>query len=234
MTKLLFLTDSYLKETETKVILTTPDSIATEETIFYSRGGGQDSDKGKVEWNGSQYEIIEIQKNQGNVFLKIGSHEIKIGDKVRLILDWQKRYKLMKYHTAAHILAAMVYNATNALITGNNIEEKGGRIDFNLEHFDKEQLAHFEEKANIAVKAGHEVRIYELEREKAMEIPAIFKLKDVLPKALEKFRIVEIEGIDKQACGGTHVKNTSEIGHIKITKTENKGKDNRRMYFEIA
>jgi len=233
MTELTFLEKSYLKELETTVDDITPDGIVTSETIFYPRSGGQDGDKGYVEWNGQKFEVLEVEKIEHDVLLKIGEHEIKEGDKVHLFIEWERRYKLMKYHTAAHILSEIVYKRTGALITGNNLDVNKGRIDFDLEDFNRDEIDKYEEEANEIVEEGKEVKIYSLEREEAMKIDSIFKLRDVLPKSITKFRIVDIEGLDRQACGGTHVKKTKEIGHISVVKAENKGKNNKRLYFEI-
>ncbi len=233
MTELTFLNDSYLKELETSIENVTSIGIITKETIFYPRSGGQDQDKGYIEWNGQKIEIKDVEKIGKEVHLIIGEHEIIKGNKVHLFIDWQRKHKFMRYHTAAHILSAVVYKETKALITGNNIDENKGRIDFNLEEFDREKINEWAKKANEIVKENHDVKIYSLDREEAMKIDSIFRLKDVLPKNLVKFRIVEVEKVDKQACGGTHVKNTSEIGTINVLKVQNKGKNNRRLYFQL-
>ena len=172
---------------------------------------------------------------------KIGediSHEVdkeglKVGDKLKCILDWERRYRLMRYHTAAHILSAVFHKEANALITGNQKDEGKARIDFDLENFDREKINDYIKKANEILKRNLEVKVYYLPKEEAFKDPNLFKLKNVLPKNLEKLRIVEIGDVDKQADGGTHVKNTKEIGEIEFIKAENKGKSNRRVYFKI-
>ena len=187
MTKLIFLEDSYLRELETKVIKVLPEGIVVEETIFYPRSGGQDVDKGYVEWNGQEFRVNDVQKIGHEILLKTGQNQIKEGDKVNMVLDWERRYKFMKYHTAAHILSAIVFKETGALITGNQIEENKGRIDFNLENFDREKINEYEKTANNIIAEVHEVKVYELKRDDAMKIESIFRLRNVLPKSLDKF-----------------------------------------------
>jgi len=139
----------------------------------------------------------------------------------------------MRLHTACHVLSAVVHKETGALITGNQIKENEARIDFNLENFDREQIKSFEKKANEVIEKDLPVEIKFLPREEAFKIPSIVKLKNVLPPNIETIRIVDIKGVDQQACGGTHVRKLGEIGRVRIIRAENKGKNNRRIYFII-
>src|SRR5206468_3951136 len=144
------------------------------------------------------------------------------------------RYKLMKSHTVGHLVSSVIVKKTVALITGNQLEEDKIRIDFSLENFDKDILEQAVEETNELIKQNLEVKTYFLPREAAMKIPEVFRLQKAFPEEIQNIRIVDIGGFDVQADGGTHVKNTREIGKLEIIKFENKGKNNRRVYFKLV
>ncbi|MEM4793395.1 MAG: alanyl-tRNA editing protein, partial [Pyrobaculum sp.] len=159
-----------------------------------------------------------------------------VGDVVLGILDWGKRYRKMRLHTAAHILSAVLYNRYNALVTGGEITHEYARDDFNIEGDMNTVRRIFEEavsEANEIVKRGIEVKVYWLPREEALKIPGVVKLADRTPPEIPQLRIVEIPGVDIQADGGPHVKNTVEIGTIKILKIENRGRGKKRLYYTV-
>ena len=182
---------------------------------------------------GKEYNVVLVAKRDGELVHEVNNEGVKEGETVTCMLDWGKRHKFMRGHTACHLLSYVVNKETGALITGNQIAEDKCRVDFDLENFDREQIKMFEEKTNELIKQGAEVEIKTLPREEAFKIPSVLKLKNALPPSVEVIRIIDIEGMDTQACGGTHVKNTSEIGRVEITKAENKGKNNRRVYFVL-
>ncbi|MEM3509305.1 MAG: alanyl-tRNA editing protein, partial [Nitrososphaerota archaeon] len=148
-------------------------------------------------------------------------------------IDWNRRYKLMRLHTAAHIISSIMYKDYGALITGGHIDENYAKDDFSLEKFDKKIFEEAIRKANEIVKKAIEVKIYFLKREEALKIPGIIKLAEKMPPEVEKLRIVEIPEVDIQADGGPHVKNTKEIGEIILLKIENKGKNKKRIYYNV-
>ena len=154
-------------------------------------------------------------------------------DIVHCKIDWEKRYRLMRMHTAAHIIDAILFNECGALCTGNQLGIEKSRIDFSLEVLEKDKIEQYIGIANEWVQKGVDVKIYSLPREEALKIPGIVKLATVMPPEVKELRIVEIPGIDIQADGGTQVKNTKEIGKISLVSVENKGKNNRRMYFTL-
>lgn len=139
----------------------------------------------------------------------------------------------MRSHTAAHVLAALLNKGTGALITGNQLEEDHVRFDFNLAKFDRAVLEEYLSNANELFGKDITVKWYELPREEAMKIPSVVKMANAFPPNLPTLRIVEVVGVDRQADGGTHVRNLREIGHVELIKTENKGKNNRRIYFKL-
>ncbi len=233
MTQTLFFDDCYLKENDAEVVAAEGNKVELDKSIFCYQGGGQPSDTGKISCNGTEYVVVNVKKENGTIIHHLDKEGLKHGDNVHCVLDWERRHKLMRYHTAAHILSAIVNKQTGALIMGNQIETEQARFDFNLENFDREKMREYVKDANAAIKRNMAVRMYFLPREEALKIQGIVKLATALPPQVTNLRIVEIGDVDTQADGGTHVKNTSEIGQIEILKMDNKGKSNRRVYFKL-
>ena len=234
MTKALFLIDSYLKETKAKVISIKDGKYVTlDQTVFYPKGGGQPHDTGKLIKGKEVYKVVYVGKFSGEISHEVDKDGLQAGDEVCCVLNWDRRYKLMCSHTAAHVLAALLNKGTGALITGNQLEEDHVRFDFSLEKFDRELLKKYLGKANRLFGTDVPVKWYELPREEAMRIPGIVKMAAAFPPDLPALRIVEIVGLDRQADGGTHVRNLREVGKVELIKTENKGKNNRRIYFKL-
>jgi Ser-tRNA(Ala) deacylase AlaX len=172
-------------------------------------------------------------RREGKILHEVDSPFLKEGDKVKCVIDWERRYALMRMHTAAHVLAGTMHTKLGAQITGNQLEVEKTRFDFNLPEFEREKFDRIVEEANGLLQNDVELKIYSMPREEAMKIPGMVKLAGALPPAITELRIVEIPGIDTQADGGTHVRNLKEVGKIQIIKLENKGKDNRRIYFTL-
>lgn len=237
MTEMLYMLDCYKKEFDAKVSRVIQDKdeclIELDKTLFYPRGGGQPNDAGILKNGNEEYKVVDVFKREGKVFHKVNRCGLSEGDSVHGIVDWERRHYFMRCHTAAHILSAVIHKETGALITGNNISEEKVRVDFNLEEFDREKFKHYENEVNKAINEGHNVSLSLMPREEAFKIPDLVKLKKLLPESIKTVRIVDIDGVDVQACAGTHVKNTKEIKGIEIIKVENKGKNNRRVYFKL-
>lgn len=235
MTKALYLEDSYLKECDATVVSVKEGKyVVLDQTIFYPKGGGQPWDTGQILKGDEVYDVVYVGKFAGEISHEVNRPGLRVGDKVHCILNWERRYKLMRSHTASHVFASLLCTSTGALVTGNQIEEDKIRFDFSLEKFDREILEECIAKANELFKKDIPVKWYELPREEALKIPGIIKMAEAYPPDIPYLRIVEIVGIDKQADGGTHVKNLREVGQIKLLKTENKGKYNRRVYFALV
>ncbi len=235
MTKALFLEDSYLKESPATVISAKDGKfVVLDQTIFYAKGGGQPNDTGRIIKGEEAYEVAFVGKFSGEISHEVDHAGLQAGDKVRCVLNWERRYKLMRSHTAAHVLAALLNKGTGALITGNQLEEDHVRFDFSLEKFDKPLLEAYLGKANELFGTDVPVKWYELPREEAMKIPGVVKMAGAFPPEIPFLRIVEIVGVDMQADGGTHVRNLKEVGKVELLKTENKGKNNRRIYFKLT
>ena len=234
MRNALYMGDSYLKEFQAMVESVKDGKfVVLDRTAFYPTGGGQPHDTGTIFSDGEEYPVVYAGKFEGKISHEISKPGLKVGDSVQCKLDWDRRYKLMRMHTAAHIIDAVLYNEASALCTGNQLDLDKSRIDFSLDALDRDKIQQYIDTANEWIKKAIDVKIYFLKREEALKIPGVVKLASVMPPEVEELRIVEIPGIDLQADGGTQVKNTSEIGQISLVSVENKGKNNRRMYYTI-
>lgn len=230
MTKKLFWEDAYMKEFDAEVVSVEGQRVVLDQTAFNPRGGGLVSDVGTI--NGIP--VLEIVKEGEEIFhLVDGQGSFAPGQHVHGVLDWERRYRIMRMHTAAHILSAVVHSEAGALITGNQISPDESRVDFNLEDFDREKMTTYVDKVNRAAEGGAEVSAYFMKREEALANPGFVKLANAMPPNLEVLRIVKIGDVDTQADGGVHVKNTMEIGEVVGLKTDNKGKNNRRLHFTV-
>jgi Ser-tRNA(Ala) deacylase AlaX len=234
MTKALFLVDSYLKESKATVISVKDGKyVILDQTIFYPKGGGQPHDTGKLIKGNDVYNVVYVGKFSGEISHEVDHAGLQAGDEVCCVLNWDRRYKLMRSHTAAHLFASLLNQGTGALTTGNQLEEDHVRFDFSLAKFDRELLEEYVAEANKLFGTDVPVKWYELPKEEALKIPGVVKMAKAFPPDLPFLRIVEIVGYDRQADGGTHVRNLREVGKIVLIKTENKGKSNRRVYFKL-
>ncbi|MEW6718691.1 MAG: alanyl-tRNA editing protein [Chloroflexota bacterium] len=238
MTELLFQTDSYVQTFTATVIGQDEENhgVVLNRTAFYPGGGGQTPDRGWLTINGSRLEIRRAQSLQGQV-IHLLSKEVPlpaIGTGVHGQIDWELRYQLMRTHTAMHILCGVVFRDYGALVTGGNIEPLQGRMDFEFETLHKEIIQDIEAAINQEVANARPIRVALLPREEAFQIPDLIRTKiNLLPEHITEIRVVEIEGLDLQADGGTHVRNTSEVGHIRIPDYKSKGRINKRIYVEL-
>ena len=228
MEQALYLEDSYLREWEAKVISANGKFVVLDKTAFYPKGGGQPWDEGFI----GDYKVVYVGKFDGEISHEVDREGLKKGDVFKCKLDWERRYKLMRMHTAAHVLSAVFMKEGGAKITGGELGLEKSRDDFSMEEFSKAVVEEYVSKANELIKKDLPVKTYYLSREEVLARPELIKLDKGLLD-LDSFRIVEIEGLDAQPDGGTHVKSLKEIGSIVLLKTENKGKKNRRVYFGV-
>ncbi len=230
----LYMEDSYLKEFTTKVKSVKDGKfIVLEQTAFYPNGGGQPFDTGILKKGDEEFKVVFVGKFSGEISHEVDREGLQPGDEVTGIIDWDRRYKLMRMHSAAHVMSAVLYKETGALITGNQLDLEKTRIDFNLESFDREKLIEYVQKSNEIIKKNLPINVKFMPRAEAEKDPALQKLAKGLPEGVQTIRIIEIESFDQQADGGTHVKNTSEIGELEFLKAENKGAQRRRVYFKL-
>jgi misacylated tRNA(Ala) deacylase len=235
-TKPLYLYDSYLKEFEAKIQHVAGNQIILDQTAFHPRTGGVAYDTGYLAKGNMKYEVLGADINKETkeiIHLLEEEADLNQGDLVKGVLDWERRYRLMRLHTAAHLIAAIMYRDYDALITGGQVDYKHAKLDFNLPKTNREIFEDAVEKANKEASKNVQLKIYFLTREEALKMPGVVKLAERMPPKEKELRIVEIPGIDIQADGGPHVNNTKEIGEILLVKIENKGKNKRRLYFSV-
>ena len=234
----LYLLDCYLKEFEASVESVKDDKyVVLDKTVFYPNAGGQPYDTGKLIRlsDNEEFSVVYVAKFGDMISHEVDKPGLKPGDRVRGVIDWERRYRHMRMHTAAHVIANVIEQEAGAKITGNQLGLEKSRIDFSLENFDREKFSEYEKKANEIIKQGHKVNLSILPREEAEEkLSRMTTLAKGFPEDIKDVRLVEIEGFTIEACGGTHVRDTSEIKGIKIIKLENKGKNNRRMYYTLV
>lgn len=236
MQSLIYLNDAYARECETTVAaVPAPTHIVLKDVLFYPQGGGQPYDTGKLirKSDLAEFVVVRTQKENGAVTVEVDREGLAKDDEVRCVLDWERRYTLMRMHTAAHILASVFYRKAGAQITGNQLDTGKSRFDFSIQQFDRALMEECVRETNAQIARGLEVRIYELPRDEAMKIEGVVKLASALPPSISMLRIVDIGGLDVQADGGTHVRNTREIGTVEVLKLENKGATNKRLYFTL-
>ncbi len=237
MTDLLYQTDSYLRQFEARVTAVDPagSRVALDRTAFYPGGGGQPSDTGSLAFDGATALVTQVKKEGDLVWHTLTGDLPEVGAAVTGTLDWDRRYALMRTHSALHVLCGVVWRDYGAQVTGGNMDPLQGRMDFEFANLRGELVAEIEGKCNAEVMAARDVRVRILPRAEAFEIPDLIRTKiNLLPPGIAEVRTVEIVGLDLQADGGTHVANTREIGHIRVTDYKSKGAINKRIYVEIT
>jgi len=228
--KLIYIKDSYIKSFDALVSFADGEKVVLDRTAFYPQSGGQPSDLGSIFRGEEEFRVLRVDPPEPvHVLDRPG---LASGDKVTGRIDWERRYRFMRSHTACHILSAVIFNETGARITGNQIDLARSRVDFSLEKFDKSEMAAYVDRANRIIIENHTVKTGLLSKTDAMAIPDLVRLAMAVPDR-EEIRVVEIEGVDRQACGGTHVCSAGEVKGIKLVKAENKGKSKRTGVYKI-
>lgn len=230
MTELLYQTDSYLQEFEATVLAVEGAQVALDRTAFYPGGGGQPSDQGLMLWDGGQAHVLKAKKQGDLVWHKLDADPPSVGAQVQCLLEWERRYQLMRIHTALHVLCGVIWRDYGAQVTGGNMEPGRARMDFEFKTMRRELVDEIEQKINAEVAAARAVRVNILPREEAFQIPDLIRTKiNLLPPHITQVRVVEIGGLDMQADGGTHVANTTEVGPLRIVDYKSKGRINKRL-----
>ena len=238
MTELLYQTDAYLQEFEASIISVIEDSraVVLDKTAFYPGGGGQPCDFGSLLIKDVVYPVDKVKKHGDDVLHFLGG-DVPLpvpGSASRGTLDWERRYRLMRTHTALHVLCGTVFRNYGALVTGGDMEPLKGRMDFEFETMRGELVREIEVAVNKEVAQARDVRVRILPREEAFQIPDLIRTKiNLLPEGIQQVRTVEIVGLDLQADGGTHVSNTNEVGTIRVADYKSKGAINKRIYIEV-
>jgi misacylated tRNA(Ala) deacylase len=239
MTEALYHLDSYLKEFDATVNAVNEElhAIALDKTVFFPGGGGQPYDMGVLLVNGKTLTVEKMKKIAGETWHILSNENDlpELGTSVHGKLDWTRRYQTMRTHTMMHILCGVIFRDYGAHVTGGDMQPLQGRMDFEFEHMSADLISVIEAAVNVEVEKGRDLRVSVLPRAEAFQIPDLIRTKiNLLPPQISEIRIVEIEGLDLQADGGTHVQNTHEVGHIKVEDYKSKGKINKRIYLSLT
>lgn len=235
MTEKLYVLDAYLKTFEATVTQVDAETrtIYLDRSAFYPGGGGQPYDMGSLSLNDNVLPVVKMSRDMGHI---VGAGDLpSVGATVQGELDWERRYKLMRTHTAMHILSGVVWHDFDASVTGGNMEPLSARMDFEFGRLEQPTVEAIEQRINQEVANARDIKVAIHPREAAMQIPDLVRTKvNLLPNDITEIRTVEIVGLDLQADGGTHVHNTCEVGQIRIVKYKSKGGINKRLYVEIG
>lgn len=237
MTDKLYYADPYGREFEAEITGVSEDglTLAFDRTAFYPGGGGQPCDLGSLTIEGEPYTVTEVFHTDGTIWHRLDravAAEFK-GRGVKATLDWERRYNHMRYHTALHLLNGVAFHEYGALVTGAQVYADRARIDFTLDDLNPARVEFLEREANEVAQKAFPLSAREVTQPEAAQMPELLRSLNVMPPQFGKVRIVEIEGLDRQFCGGTHVRNASEVGRLKIAGTRSKGKQNKRIEITV-
>jgi misacylated tRNA(Ala) deacylase len=239
MTEELYSTDAYLASCEASVVAVNDDGVVLDRTVFYARSGGQLGDTGVLRWDGGEAAVIDTFRSRESGAL---THALdpdgptpSVGTGVAAEIDWPRRHLLMRTHTGLHALSGVVFTDYGGRVTGGNMDDSGSaRMDFELDAMSQEFGREVEQKLNERLAKNVPVHVSFLPRSEALADPDLIRTKvSLIPDHVDPIRVIDIEGIDKQADGGTHVRSTAEVGRVRVTKTESKGKANKRMRIQL-
>ncbi len=230
MSRLLFLEDAYLREFTARVVSVGDGEVALDQTAFYPTGGGQPHDTGTL----GGRRVVSVRKEGPVVWHRLEGGEPAVGEEVAGSIDWERRHRLMRTHTALHVLCGVIWNEWGVPVTGGNMEPLSARMDFEFDPLPPGFGAAVEERVNAELAADRPIRVSFLPRELALADTDLIRTKvNLIPPSVDPIRVVDIVGLDKQADGGTHVASTAEVGRVRVTKTESKGKGNKRIRIEV-
>ena len=229
----LYLRDAYLRQMDATVVAVDGARVALDRTVFYATGGGQPHDTGSIDGR----RVLEVAKSDGAIWhlLEGDGPAPGPGSTVRGEIDWDRRHALMRTHTAMHLLCGVIWNEWGVPVTGGNMEPLSGRMDFEFDPLPEGFAARVEEMVAAEIVADRLIEVSFLPRDEAMGDPALIRTKvSLIPADVREIRVVDIVGVDRQADGGTHVRSTSEVGGLRVVKTESKGKGNKRLRVEVT
>lgn len=234
-TNTLYTFDSTIKEFSARVISVESNELALDETAFYPGGGGQPHDSGTFVIGDRSWRVTAVRKDERYIWHALeGAGMPEVGQHGWGRLDWDRRYLLMRTHTALHILSAIASRDHGAVVTGGNMTPGEGHLDFEIVDFSAELAQNMIRKVNHEVYQSRDVNVYMLPRDEAFALPDLVRTKtNLVPEGVSEVRIVEIVGLDRQADGGTHVSNTDEIGDVRLVKTRSKGATNKRVIIGV-
>lgn len=238
MTELLYLEDAYLRSCEATVtaVDTEMGRVELDQTVFYVQGGGQPADHGRLTGGFGEALVTGVRKADGTVWHEVGEGQLPdVGERITAAIDWERRHQLMRTHTAMHLLCGVIWNEYGKSVTGGNMEPLGGRMDFEFDPLPEGFKETIEAAVNAEIAADREIVVSFLDRSVALDDVDLIRTKvNLIPEFVTTIRVVDIVGLDKQADGGTHVARTSEVGTFTVTKTESKGKGNKRVRIALS
>jgi misacylated tRNA(Ala) deacylase len=235
MTEPLYAEDAYLSSCEATVVDVRDEGVILDRTVFYPRGGGQPGDTGVLRWDGGLARVVDTVKLGGDIVHQVEGDRPLMGHGVTAEIDWGRRHLLMRTHTALHSLSGVIFREYGAKVTGGNMDDTGSaRMDFELDGMSHEMGQEVEAKLNQELSMDRRVHVTFLPRSEALSDPDLIRTKvNLIPDDVDPIRVIDIEGIDKQADGGTHVRSTGEVGVVRVVKTESKGKAFKRMRIQL-
>lgn len=235
MTEALFHTDAYLRSFDATVVAVEGQAVALDRTAFYATSGGQPHDTGTLHADGHVWQVHDVRRAGDHIWHTLaGDAPPPVGTGVRGEIDWQRRHKLMRTHTALHLLCGVIWRDYGAAVTGGNMDVDEGRLDFELRDFSNELAQQIVANVNAEIAAARPLEVTILPREEAFGIPDLIRTKiNLLPEGIAQVRTVNIVGLDLQADGGTHVANTGEVGRVELLKTRSKGANNKRISIAV-
>jgi len=236
MTEAICQTDAYARAAEAAVVEILQGGVVLDRTVFYARGGGQPGDTGRIRWDAGEAAVSDTFKRDGRHLHQIDGDAVPlVGARVHAEIDWERRHLLMRTHTALHVLSGIVWRDYDAKVTGGNMEPGEARMDFELEAMSAEFGREVEAKLNEALGSDRPVRVLFLPRAEALADPELIRTKvNLIPESVDPIRVIDIEGVDRQADGGTHVRSTAEVGRVRVIKTESKGRAFKRMRIAVG
>jgi misacylated tRNA(Ala) deacylase len=229
-TELLYLRDAYLQEFDSTVVAIDGERVALEATGFYVTGGGQPHDTGRL----GAARVIDVTKDGAVAWHTVEGTLPAVGDRLHGTIDWERRHALMRTHTALHILCGVIWNEYEKAVTGGNMEPLAARMDFEFDPLPEGFGGRIEERVNEEIAKDRPITVSFRPREEVLLDEDLIRTKtNLVPTHVRQVRVVDIVGLDKQADGGTHVRSTVEVGHVRVVKTESKGKGNKRVRIAV-
>lgn len=233
-TDLLYLHDATLRSFEATVVDADEAGVALDRTAFYVTGGGQPHDTGILRWDGGEARVADVRKKGDDAWHTLDGDVPATGTVVQGEIDWDRRWALMRTHTALHVLCGVIWNTWGKAVTGGDMQPLAGRMDFEFDPLPPGFGTEVEERVNAELAAGRPVEVSFLPRGEAVVDADLIRTKvNIIPETVTQIRVVDIVGLDKQADGGTHVATTDQVGRIRVVKTESKGKGNKRIRIEV-
>jgi len=235
MTDGLYLVDAYLREFDARVVAASTDEVVLDRTTFYPEGGGQPADVGRLTAGPDRsWTVTSVAKSKEGIRHRVDGTLPSVGQAVHGEIDWDRRYAHMRYHTCLHILSGVVYHRFGSDITGGQIYLDRARMDLSIPDFDRNVAEQVVGEVNRVVDQDFPIAVRFVPRDELARNPGLVRVDAQLVPEVEELRVIDIQGFDAQADGGTHVRSTAEVGAVALQKIENKGARNKRLYLSLG